>query len=179
MEIIPEFKLGLLNGWIYVVLFGLIHLFLSLIFSKEALKRIATEPGKRKSKIIIDILWYISLAYPLFLTIKLNSVLFYIGSSIYLISLVLYFKACADFAATPLDKPVTTGMYRISRNPIHISWLLCWVGLGISTASWLLILITVVMAILMHKNYFIEEKFCLEKYGDDYREYMKKVRRYI
>jgi protein-S-isoprenylcysteine O-methyltransferase Ste14 len=50
---------------------------------------------------------------------------------------------------------------------------------GVATASWVILLVTVVVQILMHRTTLAEERFCLKKYGDSYREYMNRVPRYF
>ena len=45
--------------------------------------------------------------------------------------------------------------------------------------SWIILLIAVVEQILMHRTTLEEESFCLEAYGDSYRQYMKEVPRYL
>jgi protein-S-isoprenylcysteine O-methyltransferase Ste14 len=83
------------------------------------------------------------------------------------------------WAATPVDKPVTTGIYRYSRHPIYLTLFFQLIGVGIATASWLFILLTVVFMILFHNSVAPEERGCLEKYGDAYREYMERTPRWI
>jgi len=53
------------------------------------------------------------------------------------------------------------------------------IGVGIATASWLFLLLTVVLIILFNNSVAPEERGCLEKYGDIYREYMNRTSRWI
>ena len=88
--------------------------------------------------------------------------------------------ALASFASTPLNQPVVKGLYRISRNPIYMtSSFLGWIGVGLATASWVIILMAIAGCLLMHNSILAEERFCLEKYGESYREYTQKVPRYF
>src|SRR5262245_44118419 len=75
---------------------------------------------------------------------------------------------------------VTTGFYRFSRNPIYCGFIL--VGLGIAFSAnnlWI--------ALLQIPNFFVLDKFIIqkeeiyleEKFGEEYRAYQKKVRRWI
>ena len=52
-------------------------------------------------------------------------------------------------------------------------------GTGIALASWVILAANIIMMLLMHITTLAEERFCLEKYGSSYREYMKKTPRYI
>ena len=82
-----------------------------------------------------------------------------------------------SFATTPLDKPVTKGVYRISRNPQDFFAFLIMMGIGIACASWLFLLFDMIWIIVSDRGAIAEERFCLEKYGDAYREYMNRTPR--
>ncbi|RMJ02947.1 hypothetical protein DOQ08_02412 [Marinobacter litoralis] len=75
---------------------------------------------------------------------------------------------------------VTSGVYRISRNPMYVGFLLLLIGWGAflgNIASFLLLPIFV-----MYMNRFQilpEERFMREKFGDQYRQYVTTVRRWI
>jgi len=80
---------------------------------------------------------------------------------------------------TPPDRPATEGLYRISRNPIYLSTSLMFIGVGIACASWLLLLLIAISIILQNSLIDAEERWCLEKYGDAYREYMNRTPKWI
>jgi protein-S-isoprenylcysteine O-methyltransferase Ste14 len=52
-------------------------------------------------------------------------------------------------------------------------------GLGIVTASWVLLLLFIVFVVGCVVFVNVEEQSCLDKYGDSYREYMNKTPRWI
>jgi len=54
-----------------------------------------------------------------------------------------------------------------------------FVGVGIASASWIFLLFVIVTMILLSILVIPEEHFCLEKYGDTYREYMDRTARWI
>ena len=118
--------------------------------------------------------------YSIFLPLKLDTVWFYVGLLIYLLGIIFSFMAEVSFATTPLDKPVTKGVYRISRNPLDFFGFLIFMGMGTACASWLfLLLLAMILIIVLNRGAIAEERFCLEKYGDAYREYMNKTPRWI
>jgi protein-S-isoprenylcysteine O-methyltransferase Ste14 len=79
----------------------------------------------------------------------------------------------------PLDRPATEGLYRISRNPIYLSTFLIDIGIGIAGASWIYLLYAMIEIILQNSTLGAEERWCLEKYGDKYKEYMNRTPRWI
>jgi len=84
-----------------------------------------------------------------------------------------------SFTTTPIDEPVTKGTYRISRHPVILGSFLLHVGLGIACASWIYLLYAAVFIILMRFSVEAEERFCLNKYGEAYRDYLNRTPRWI
>ena len=96
-----------------------------------------------------------------------------------MLSEVISVISFVSFGTTPLDRLVTKGTYRISRNPICLSGFLSNVGIGIACASWVFLLYAVVDITLMQISTGAEERYLLEKYGEVYREYMNRTPRWI
>ncbi|UCE96705.1 MAG: isoprenylcysteine carboxylmethyltransferase family protein, partial [Candidatus Bathyarchaeota archaeon] len=128
---------------------------------------------------IVTVIFFASLIYGVFLPLKLWTAWFYVGLSIYLLGLVFLIMATLNFATTPLDKPVTKGAYHISRHPMSFGGFLAFIGMGIACISWILLLLAMVFIILMNALVIPEERWCLEKYGDAYQEYMDRTPRWI
>ena len=78
-----------------------------------------------------------------------------------------------------MNKPVTRGIYRYSRHPIYVALLLTYLSVGIASASWIFLLATIIWAVLVKFSATDEECYCLEKYGDAYRDYMERTPRWI
>lgn len=96
--------------------------------------------------------------------------------------------AIKEFAAAetniPTDRPattiVTTGPYGWSRNPIYIAGCLLFLGIGITFGNgWLLALFMPFFLILNVWVIDREETYLAEKFGEDYIEYQKLVRRWL
>jgi protein-S-isoprenylcysteine O-methyltransferase Ste14 len=84
-----------------------------------------------------------------------------------------------NFLTTLLNLPVTKGIYRYSRHPGYISMFLVLIGIGIATASWVILLVTIISIILANPSASSEERYCKEKYGDIYKEYLNRTPRWI
>jgi protein-S-isoprenylcysteine O-methyltransferase Ste14 len=146
-------------------------------------KGIATDMplNKTEKKIssITSFLFYALVAYTIFLPLKLDTVWFLAGFLIYLLGAIIETIAMLDFFTTAVDKPVTKGIYRFSRNPMYFGMFLIFGGTGIACVSWVFLLLTAVFVILLHISVASEERSCLQKYGNAYREYMNKTPRWI
>lgn len=77
------------------------------------------------------------------------------------------------------NKPVSEGLYRISRHPQVLMLFISGIGISVAVGSWLAILILVISKFCGHLRTLAEEKTCLEQYGDSYKTYMRRVPRYF
>ena len=183
MSLIPEFEIGLWNGWILMLLYFLMTYVPAYLSNKKKAKKAFSSPSYNKKEkniyFIIEAIYFISLIYTIFLPLKLGTAWLYAGLFIYLLGMIMNALAVMSFATTPLDKPVTKGVYRISRNPFYFGYILICIGIGLACVSWVFLIYSVVYMILQHILVIPEERICLEKYGDTYREYMNKTPRYI
>ncbi|MCB9959793.1 MAG: isoprenylcysteine carboxylmethyltransferase family protein [Rhodospirillaceae bacterium] len=81
------------------------------------------------------------------------------------------------FPATAL---VTGGVYRISRNPIYLGGLVALAGLAIVFANgWLLVTVPVVAVLLDRLVIGPEERHLEARFGEDYRAYRARTRRWL
>jgi protein-S-isoprenylcysteine O-methyltransferase Ste14 len=73
----------------------------------------------------------------------------------------------------------TGGLYRFSRNPMYLGFLMLNLGGMIKVATPLAILLGLYCSLVYHLIIIREEKFLEERFGRDYLDYMRKVRRYF
>ena len=189
MSFNPEFEIGLWNAWI-LMLFVIFYNILPYILSKikpiynEILKKasgpdIPLDKTKKRLGNILSTFFILPIIYSFFLPIKISSIWFFIGLIIYLIGLIIGIFAWFDFYTTAVDKLVTKGIYRVSRNPMYLCIVLIFTGTGIACVSWLFLLLTIIFTILSHILVRSEEHFCLNTYGQDYRDYLNRTPRWI
>ncbi|MDD2666534.1 MAG: isoprenylcysteine carboxylmethyltransferase family protein [Methanocellales archaeon] len=137
-----------------------------------------TKPQKKLS-FIINVTFFIPIIYSVFLPLKPGTAWFYVGLTIYLLGVIIGTIAAFNFFSTPVDELVIKGAYRISRNPMYLSMFLIFVGTGIACVSWIFLLLAIAFLILSHILVNSEESFCLQKYGNAYREYMNTTPRWV
>lgn len=78
------------------------------------------------------------------------------------------------------DVLVTNGLFKISRNPMYLGFVLALFGLGIFMGSVSAILPAVVFAIVTDRWYVVfEEKAMKNKFGSAYEDYQKRTRRWL
>lgn len=104
---------------------------------------------------------------------------FYTGVVIYVSGLILCTICMINFAVPSNEGMNLNGLYRFSRNPMYVSYLVYSVGCVLLTHSPGLCVIVFIFQISSHWIVLSEERWCIEKFGEPYKQYMKKVRRYI
>lgn len=74
---------------------------------------------------------------------------------------------------------ITTGIYKVSRNPYFLSFDIMFLGFVIIFPSLILFVLNLLLAIIFHYMILEEEKYLQTVHGDLYLDYKRKVSRYI
>ena len=184
MPLIPAFEIGVWNAWIFTI-WLLVVLFLEPLNiipkGREEGNDFTAEFSKTQKYVLrsMHIIYLLLIIYSIFVPLKLGTAWFYAGIPIYLVGLISYAMVWVGFATTPPDKLVTKGIYRYLRNPMQLSQVVIFLGVGIATASWVFLLSSAVYMIAPLLWVDAEERHCLKHYGDAYREYMNRTPRWI
>jgi protein-S-isoprenylcysteine O-methyltransferase Ste14 len=112
----------------------------------------------------------------------------WLGGAVFAIALALLVWAIATITRAgsnvPTNMPTTaivdTGPYRFTRNPIYIGMFLGLVGLAIAFDSlWLLVALVAFAFVISYGVVAREEAYLERKFGDAYRRYCSRVRRWL
>lgn len=82
--------------------------------------------------------------------------------------------------ATPSRRLLTKGPYGFSRNPIYLAMVLLGVGFGLATLDLWIILTTLGAGAIL--NFFVippEEKYLARRFGAEFEDYRRRVRRWL
>jgi protein-S-isoprenylcysteine O-methyltransferase Ste14 len=89
-------------------------------------------------------------------------------------------------AGTPVDPReaptalVQAGPFRYTRNPAYAGWTVLYLGVALLAGSrWALILLPVVLVSVDWGVIRREERYLEDRFGADYREYRRRVRRWL
>jgi protein-S-isoprenylcysteine O-methyltransferase Ste14 len=82
--------------------------------------------------------------------------------------------------ALPTTAIVASGPFRFSRNPLYLALTLLYLGLTLAFNTWWGIVVLAPVLIIMHRGVVLrEERYLDQKFGETYRQYRSKVRRYL
>jgi protein-S-isoprenylcysteine O-methyltransferase Ste14 len=82
--------------------------------------------------------------------------------------------------ALPTTVTLASGPFRFSRNPLYLALTLLYLGLTLAFNTWWGIVMLVLVHIIMHRGVVLrEERYLDQKFGETYRQYRSKVRRYV
>lgn len=173
-----------MNGFSLMIPFLLIRFGMLAFLGKNGMQRAAHYApvfGKEKAAYWI---YQLSTAgifgYLCFLKIEITvDIWFTAGIICYVSGLVLCAVSLIHFATWDDGGLNTKGIYRFSRHPVYVAYFVCFLGMSLLTGSLVLAGVVLVFQISCHWIILAEERECISRFGDDYKKYMEKVRRYI
>jgi protein-S-isoprenylcysteine O-methyltransferase Ste14 len=176
------FELGLWNAWVFLVPSALslpVFFYLAKVKGAQSPSDVSYSKPMTILCMISKLIYFVALVYSFFLPLSLETVWFYTGVPIAIVGLVGSWVVLLNWAQTDAGRPVTRGLYRFSRNPMYVTNSLLLLGVSSATLSWLFFLITIITVIGAIIFIEGEEQGCIENYGDEYREYMKRTPRWL
>ena len=183
--IAEKLNIGLLNAWWYAIIYGIVNIAFMIAYPKKFRRRLFAIP-KAGSR-FLKVMFFVSLVifsrgliiYSIFVPLVLSSPWFWPGTIVFVIGLGLYAVALYNFASTPDDRPVTSGIFRLTRHPMQIMSIIMWIGIGIASANLIIIASSIALALISNFSFISQEQFCMQTYGEYYQAYMNKTPRYL
>jgi len=75
---------------------------------------------------------------------------------------------------------VTSGVFRYSRNPMYLGMLVTMVGVGIGLGTLMPLVVVPLLAVVLRNRFILAEEAMLEDaFGDDFRQYKTRTRRWL
>jgi len=110
-----------------------------------------------------------------------GGVLILLGLAIFAAGIRNFSRASTPVPTTqPVRALVTTGINRRSRNPIYVGMFALYLGIGLAARSPWTVILLLPLAIVMRYGVVAREEAYLERrFGDAYRDYKTRVRRWL
>lgn len=181
MNIYPPIRFVLLNGFVLTLPMLILRFGIPALMKKEALAELDYFPPVQGLEKLALKIYFISNTFLIFspLLAKVESVGTYqiMGWVIYLTGILVLGVSLIDYCRQEGLK--TSGIYRYSRNPICVGYLLIFVGTALLISSWFHLALTFIYQISVHWLILSEERWCLENFSNKYQEYINRVPRYF
>jgi protein-S-isoprenylcysteine O-methyltransferase Ste14 len=112
----------------------------------------------------------------------------WLGGMVFVVALALFAWAIVTITRAgsnvPTNLPTTaivgSGPYRFTRNPIYLGMFLGLIGLAIAFDNlWMLMMLVPFALVIRYGVVAREEAYLERKFGDDYRGYRSRVRRWL
>jgi len=112
----------------------------------------------------------------------------WLGAIVFILALALFAWAIVTITRAgsnvPTNRPTTTivdsGPFRYTRNPIYLGMLLALIGLAVAFDTlWLLVMLVLFWLVIRYGVVAREEAYLERKFGDVYRGYRSRVRRWL
>lgn len=85
----------------------------------------------------------------------------------------------AGLAKEDDTKLVTSGIYKVSRNPAFFGFYCVYLGILLMFFNWVLLIFSVFAMVMLHLQILQEEKYLPDVFGGEYVNYKESVCRYI
>lgn len=187
MSLVPDLEIGVWNAWIFIIILYVAILAPMAIMGDVIEKRTQGEPSgdeqSKKAKYVMIITHMIimplTLIISIFVPIKVGTWWLYSGLLVYVLGLVMVLMFSISFGTAPLGQPLEKGIFAVSRHPSYMGFFLAYLGTGIASASWILLLCALVWIISWQIGVVEEERILLEKYGEAYQRYLNRTPKWI
>jgi protein-S-isoprenylcysteine O-methyltransferase Ste14 len=171
------------NAFLLIIPLFLIRFGLLKMINKDALSRAALfaplEGGEKVAYLFYQLSNAFIILYLVFLKIQTKPPLFFVALLIYILGISVLIISTVNFAKPEQSGINTNGIFKISRNPMYIGYFIYFSSCVLLTHSILLLISLLVFQISAHWIILSEERWCVNKFGTEYINYMNKVKRYI
>jgi len=183
MSLFPPLNPGWLNGWLPLLFFYAVYLTLLKVFPKGTVDRLYDDSGwtldrARPAKIGLPFALG-AMILIIFSPLKIGKPFFLVGLALALIGEGGFIYSLYHFNITPPGKPVTDGLYQISRNPQWVAFAIVMIGFSFMVGSWTVLALLMVRVVMNHFRILGEERALEKQYGAPYRAYKNAVPRYL
>ena len=182
MEFVPELRIGLFNGWIFLVFYLAVFIIVMSTCSREVTKRLYDRKGWTRTQYafttIGKVFSFANITMILLSPIQIG-IPFILGVILYSLGLVGLVTAIIHYRDSPLQEPITKGLYRVSRNPQMISIYVLFAGMILIIGSWINLIFLGITITCSHLSILGEERRLTEQYGESYTAYKGGVPRYF
>jgi len=132
---------------------------------------------------VIPLFYLISFFFNLHLfKISSSKLLLVVGSISIIAGRILTFAAGVQIKNHLKQKEANVldaGIFKFSRHPIALGLMITLCGINFILPSFIMIILSAIFILDLHRKVLIEEKFLIHQYAEAYENYCKKTSRYL
>lgn len=181
MTLCPPIALTLWNGFLLIIPLLALRYGLPALVRRQALAELDYFPPVQNLERLALPVYFVTNTFlifsPLLARIQVGTGVSLLGWAIHLVGVLLLATSLLHFSQQAGLKG--RGVYRFSRNPICIGYLLIYLGIALLIGSWFHLALTVIYQVAAHGLILSEERWCLQNLGAEYAAYRAQVRRYL
>lgn len=133
--------------------------------------------------IVFFIVWIVDSFLLRFTTFLFNMTVVWLcaplGVIVFILSLYFMNASHHDIFDSKVEGVATSGVYGRVRHPMYLGTFLVYLGLGVITLSLASLVVWAVAVAYYNTLANFEEELLVERFGDEYSEYQKAVRKWI
>lgn len=145
---------------------------------RKSFSKVVSKGPDLTIEILLGFFYFVLIFFSMLYSFSDKPILLIKGSILYFTGLICSYLGYYQFFINK-GKLVTSGIYRISRNPTYFFTYIAFLGICILVEAWSQLVILGIVALLTHKIILNEEKDLEKKFRIEYKKYKKQVRRYI
>ena len=107
-----------------------------------------------------------------------GTVLWIVGLALLLFS-IAHFRKPQKVVGMDTSRLETGGIYRFSRNPQYVFWVIFILGYALTGPLWPGLLAVAALCVAIHLIVLVEEEHLEDVYGEEYRRYLERAPRYF
>lgn len=183
MELFPPLEITWSGGWLIFIWLPITNSVILTTVPKEVRSRLLDRSKFTKSQRILTTIGKFFSLITIFLIVltplAIGSIELIIGIILFSLGMIGEVIAVNNFKMTPLDEPVTQGIYKFSRNPQETMLTLAVLGACFAVGSVFAIIVFAISRMFNHFQILAQEQACLQEYGQAYQDYMDEIPRYF
>ena len=133
MTLLPEFRLGFLNLWIFMLLFST-PMLITVSIRKHVFRKTTAVFRKSRNRreinyfILTKNIMLLLFIVSIFIPLQVQSIFVWIGTGIFLTGYIFYILSWISILKNKEGNLMQHGLYRISRHPVYMSSLFIFAG---------------------------------------------------
>lgn len=162
--LVPAFRIGPWNAWIFILVLLMQNFVISLV-KKQHHKGLPEQHGIKVTlnkgivKYYLVSIWALTAAYSIFVPLKLGTVWFYTGLTVFALSLVANLLATTSLSIISGKNTLITGIRRFFKYPFHEVFVLTYLAIGIASINWVFMIFALIWVVLVY-TYAVNDESC-------------------